>query len=109
MKCIINNAHLCKHIKEIWMFGSGLEERCNEDSDLDVCIVFDGVGGKLHKLYNLKSYNNSRGSVISLYDLYDKRYRDVDFLHSTNIERDAREMRVFKEVLDCGVCIYRRV
>lgn len=44
---IIKAAPTCKHILEIILFGSSLETRCTEQSDIDIAIVSDYTIGKL--------------------------------------------------------------
>ena len=52
---IIDAAEQCNHIFQIYLFGSALEERCNDDSDIDIAVVSDIPKSKL---YQLKSYDS---------------------------------------------------
>lgn len=46
---IIEAAGVCIPICQIILFGSVLENRCTEDSDIDMLVVSDTVRSKLYK------------------------------------------------------------
>lgn len=52
---IIDAAKQCDHIVQIYLFGSALEERCNNDSDIDIAVISDIPKSRL---YQLKSYDS---------------------------------------------------
>ena len=40
-------------IRQVILFGSALEERCDERSDIDLCMLYDGERSTYHNALNL--------------------------------------------------------
>ena len=70
---IASEADKCKNISRIMLFGSSLEERCTESSDIDIAVF-----GKMKKNQYLES-SEFRGfqDRVFLYDLN----QDYDILY----------------------------
>lgn len=82
-------------VDEIWLFGSSLNHRCTEDSDIDICII-----GK----YTAKDETSPEN-----YWLRDPRIQPVDVLIFTQQQRDEQQnLRIFKEINNKGLLIYKR-
>lgn len=104
VRCAIKNVPICKEIKEVWVFGSGVEGRC--EVGLDLCIVCDC---KITDLYKKSEYKRFRHLVSDFYDVWDERYQDIGFIHTNDLIEDAKNILVFNEVIRSNTCIYRRV
>ena len=76
MKC----APLCDAIDKVVLFGSALESRCTDSSDVDIAIF-----GKYpkSKMYRLKSYHDFVEAVVSY-----GRLQDYDLLYYSAEETD---------------------
>lgn len=80
---IINSISLCSEIDKVVLFGSALEDRCTDFSDVDIAIF--GRYPK-NKMYRLKSYNDFVDSVVSFGDLQDY---DMLYFDSTKANHDS--------------------
>ena len=67
---IISSASKCKHIDAIILFGSALEERCTEKSDIDIAIISKYT---VDKLSGIKSYSKFVSEIYesNLFQEYD--------------------------------------
>ena len=74
---IINCIPLCNKIEKVVLFGSALETRCNESSDIDIAVF-----GKLPKckMYASKDYLAFIDSIFA-YDSKKKFFQDYDILY----------------------------
>ena len=43
---IVEQAEKCEHVQRIMLFGSALEERCTDRSDIDIAVFGDQTKGK---------------------------------------------------------------
>ena len=98
---IIEAAEDCDKIDEIILFGSSLQERCHESSDIHIAIVSNV---KRAKLFNSKAYRNFTKQVYLF-----KMGQDYDILHFNSISEiknssDAVCFDIERE----GKVIYRR-
>lgn len=68
-------AEICKrfHVRKLWIFGSILTNRFNNDSDVDFCVDFDWDNIPL-----LESANNFFGFQYSLEELFKRKIDLVD-------------------------------
>lgn len=79
MKIIELNLHkiieICKrfHVRKLWVFGSILTSRFNEDSDVDLCVDFDW-----DKISLLDSANNFFGFQEALESLLGRKIDITD-------------------------------
>lgn len=93
---IISNAHLCEEIKKIILFGSALEERCEESSDIDIAVF-----GKCAKnmMLRLKSYRDFINAVVTFgkWQDYDVLYFDMTNQGETAILSDIARGAVLYE------------
>lgn len=93
---IIKSISLCNAIDKVVLFGSALERRCTDSSDLDIAIF-----GKYprNKMYRLKSYNDFIESVISFGELqdYDLLYYGADDMEDTAVMRDINKGEILYE------------
>lgn len=93
---IIKNAALCDDIDKVILFGSTLEERCTDFSDVDIAIF-----GKYPKniMLKKKSYNEFVDSVVSFGEIqdYDFLYFDSSKEYTDSIMKDINEGEVLFE------------
>ncbi len=95
---IINSAKLCDQINRIVLFGSAIEERCTEESDIDIAVY----GSKPeNKMLLSKSYKAFVRGIFS-YDLF----QDYDILYfqegteeDLSIQKDIRKGIILYEIL----------
>lgn len=80
---IIKSIPLCKAIDKVILFGSALERRCKDSSDVDIAIF-----GKYpkSKMFKLKSYNDFVEAIVSYGGL-----QDYDLLYYTMDELSMEE------------------
>lgn len=98
---IISAASSCDKIDEIILFGSSLQERCHDSSDIDIAIV-SNIGRA--KLFNSKSYRNFTSRVYTF-----KLGQDYDILQFNSIS-DIKNSRdsVCYDIEKKGKVIYKR-
>lgn len=63
---ILNHAHICPDIDKIVLFGSAIEERCKEISDIDIAIFggkteYDFLKSKTFKKFETAMYTFGDG------------------------------------------------
>ncbi|MBD5508819.1 MAG: hypothetical protein HDR05_12450 [Lachnospiraceae bacterium] len=100
---IIKEAQKCTSIDAIILFGSSLEERCTEKSDIDIVIISKYT---VNRLCDIKSYNKFMDSVydFDLTQSYDKLY-----FHSIDeIYDDNNDELIFRELREKGKIIYQK-
>lgn len=94
---IVEQAEKTKYISRIILFGSSLEERCNELSDIDIAVFGSKTSGSYLRS---KEYRDFTSSIYK----YDWK-QDYDFLY-------FKEGKEYKEPvmrhINSGVEIYRR-
>lgn len=98
IKNIIDSISLCSEIDKVILFGSSLEERCTEISDVDIAIF-----GRFTKsrMYRLKSYRDFVRSVVSFDDL-----QDCDLLYFDSTKK--REDLIIQEICSKGEVLFER-
>ncbi len=101
IKQIINIASLCKKIESIYVFGSSVEERCTNSSDIDIAIVSNVTRSKL---FGAKDYNNF---IEKLYDIDIDQEYDILQFNSLEKLRESKEY-VCKDIMEKGVLIYTK-
>lgn len=95
---IIKSISLCGEIDKIILFGSALEERCTDESDVDIAIF--GKQPK-NKMYRMKSYNRFVDSIVSYGALQDY---DLLYFDSNQNNKDAILDDIYR-----GEVLYERV
>lgn len=102
IKQLIELAAICPKIESIILFGSSLDERCTEYSDIDFIIVSELTVGAL---CNLKSYQNFSSKFFGL-----SNYQDYDVLYFKpgEIEAKCDKITICKEIYTKGREVYRR-
>lgn len=97
IKNIVSEAAHCKHIQRIMLFGSSLEERCTDLSDIDIAIFGDLTKSRY---YSTKEY---RDFVNHLFDF--DFHQDYDILY---FKDGAKSTAPILEDISRGLEIYRR-
>lgn len=101
---IIESASKCKSIEAVILFGSALEERCTDNSDIDIAIISKYT---VNGLCRLKSYIKFMSDIYG-FDLsqeYDRLY----FKSFSEIEEKKDETYICKELIEKGKIIYKKV
>jgi predicted nucleotidyltransferase len=94
---IINSAQLCDQINRIVLFGSAIEERCTEESDIDIAVY----GSKPeNKMLLSKSYKAFVRGIFS-YDLF----QDYDILYFQ--EGTEEDLSIQKDIRK-GIILYEK-
>lgn len=96
---IINLSGKCGILDYVILFGSSLEERCSDNSDIDIAFISDIGKEKMLKSRKLRELR------LALYQ-YDQ---DYDFLYYKSLN-DIKSTRhgVGKVIADYGKIIYER-
>ncbi len=95
---IVKQAKNCKNITRIMLFGSSLEERCTEKSDIDIAVF--GDAGK-NKYLDSKEFKGFQDEVF-LFDLN----QDYDILYFC--DNQQCDDSIMSDIND-GIEIYRRI
>lgn len=96
---IIMQAANCKNIKRIMLFGSALEERCQDSSDIDIAVFGDSSKGKYLKSKEFKDFQRA----LFLYgDAFGQDYDILYFRDGVQYDDD-----IIKDI-ENGAEIYRR-
>ncbi len=100
---LINVAPICNHISEIILFGSALEEKCTDDSDIDIAIISKKSVSALSKS---KAFSNMLRAIYTAdwSQEYDKLY----FTSMDEIIDRRDETPICEELIQKGKVIYRR-
>ena len=100
---IIENAGKCNKIDAVILFGSSLESRCKEDSDIDIVIISKlSVNG----LSRFKSFHEFTKNIYAK-DL--KQDYDILYFKSlAEIEKKQNQTAICKELMTKGKIIYRK-
>lgn len=94
---IIRRANSCPHIEKVILFGSALEERCTDKSDIDIAVFGDLSKGKY---YTTREY---RQFVDGIFDFgFEQDYDILYFKEGANYKAP-----ILREI-EKGAVIYRR-
>lgn len=97
---IMKAASLCDKIEAIYLFGSALEHRCMDESDIDIAIISNISRTKLFR-------NKSYDSFVST--LYSKdNSQDYDILQFDSREKLVACSEIYNEIKNKGCLIYKR-
>ena len=91
---IMQSAKLCPGISKIYLFGSCLEERCREESDVDITVFGDLTDSRMlhrshYRNFSMAVVGNIQKEMgeIQDYDIlyYHKKYENYDNLFFENV------------------------
>ena len=117
---IISTAKKCPDIDAIMLFGSVLEERCKEKSDIDIVIISKKTVNALsdRKSFNeISCYDDISNDIknkidADYYDLYLLDFaQEYDFLYFKSIDeiyQKKEKAPICKELAEKGQIIYKR-
>lgn len=101
---IVEVAGICTRIRQIILFGSVIESRCTEDSDVDMLIVSDISRSRLYKDKGYREF------LKKLHDKddYEQMY-DVICVHGMDeVYQKQDTVCLFRDVIENGKTLYRR-
>lgn len=101
IKKILEIAPICPKIDYIYIFGSSVEERCTEKSDIDIAIVSNVIRSKL---FRSKDY---RDFILKLYSINTEQDYDILQFNSIKTIQESKDA-VCSDILTKGKLIYRR-
>jgi len=101
IKQILELAPICRKIDYIYIFGSSVEERCTEQSDIDMAIVSNVTRSKL---FNARDY---RDFTDKLYSIDIEQEYDILQFNSVEAIKKSRDF-VCKDILSKGKLLYSR-
>ena len=98
---IIRYASGCSKIDAIYLFGSSIEERCNEQSDIDIAIVSNVPRSRLFRTqsYSTFVHNIYKSDMEQSYDFL--QFNSHEALKNSNAP-------ICHEINNKGKMIYRR-
>lgn len=101
---IIESASACTRICRIILFGSAIENRCQEDSDIDMLVVSDTTRSRLYKDRGYQEFLKRLHAI----DGYEQMY-DVICVHGMEeVYQKQDSVSLFRDVIECGQTLYRR-
>jgi predicted nucleotidyltransferase len=102
IKKIIMLAEKCDKIDYIILFGSSVEERCTEQSDIDMAVVSNVTRSRL---FGSKKYDDFTSGLYGI-DFE----QDYDILQFNSIEKikNSKDF-VCKDIISKGKILYKRV
>lgn len=98
IKNIIEQAKKCSIIDKVILFGSSIEERCTEDSDIDIAVFGNKKEYIAHKS---KAYNNFQVNLFR----FDDSGQNYDILY---LENEKKYQGNIASIIDSGVIIYKK-
>lgn len=101
---IIELASKCTHIQEIILFGSALEERCTDESDIDIVIISNVARSRL---YRLKTYAEFLSSLHQNDD-YIQQYDVICVNGREQLIKNKDKVQLYDNVIKYGQTIYKR-
>ena len=99
---VIKAASLCKKIDMLILYGSALEDRCDERSDIDIAVVSKYP---ISKLCKLKSFHDFT-TYIYKYNM-DQEYDFLYFKSYDEINQSQDSEMIASEIMKKGKIIYR--
>ena len=101
IKKIIKIAKICDKIDYIYLFGSSVEERCTDESDIDLAIISNVSASKL---CNRSSYREFKERLYAIDT--DQEYDRLQF-NSLKAMRNSKEP-VCLDIISKGKLLYKR-
>ena len=99
---IIKSAEKCNKIDAIVLFGSSLEDRCEDESDIDIAVISKYT---VSRLCQYKSFRDFTDSVYSIN--VDQNYDILYFKSLDEIVKKKEKAGICNELLQKGKVIYR--
>ena len=99
---VIKAASLCKKIDMLILYGSALEDRCDERSDIDIAVVSKYP---ISKLCKLKSFHDFT-TYIYKYNM-DQEYDFLYFKSYDEINQSQDSEMIASDIMKKGKIIYR--
>ena len=96
---IIEQAEKCKGINKIVLFGSSIEERCTDDSDIDIAVFGNTAKTKYLKSKEFKDFHKN---LFSFKNDFSQDY-DILYFYENQNHSDA-----IMTDINNGIEIYRR-
>ncbi|MBD5508818.1 MAG: nucleotidyltransferase domain-containing protein [Lachnospiraceae bacterium] len=93
---------ICNKIEKVYLFGSALEERCTEKSDIDIAIISSTSLGKLITDKGYKQFKHQ------LYNIGDNQEYDILYFKSLEQIQKSNDL-VCKDIISKGSIIYERL
>ena len=101
IKKIIKIAKICDKIDYIYLFGSSVEERCTDESDIDLAIISNDSASKL---CNRSSYREFKERLYAIDT--DQEYDRLQF-NSLKAIRNSKEP-ICLDIISKGKLLYQR-
>lgn len=98
---IIKIAKICDKIDYIYLFGSSVEERCTDESDIDLAIISSVTASKL---FSRSSYRRFKERLYAIDT--DQEYDRLQF-SSLKAMRNSKEP-VCQDIISKGQLLYQR-
>lgn len=101
IKEIIKLADRCDKIECIYLFGSSLEDRCKDSSDIDLAIISNITRSKL---FQNKAFKEFKRQIYNL-----DTDQEYDFIQFNSLDALTKSKdNICNEILTKGKIIYRR-
>ena len=101
IKKISRIASMCDNILAIIVFGSSVEDRCRDTSDIDMAIISDIPTSRLFMKKQFKQFTQRLYSIDT--------QQEYDFLYFNGLEAVSnRKEAVCRDIVNKGVYIYRK-
>lgn len=99
---IIQSAERCNKIDAIVLFGSSLEDRCKDESDIDIAVISKYTVSRLCKYKSFRDFTDSiyRKDMNQSYDI-------LYFKSLDEIAEKEETVDVCRELLQKGKVIYK--
>lgn len=98
---IIEIAKICDKIDYIYLFGSSVEERCTEESDIDLAIISNVTASRLHSKSSYRRFRESLYAIDS-----NQEYDRLQFNFLEDIQRSKEP--VCADIISKGKLLYKR-
>lgn len=102
IKQIILLAHGCSQIEYIYLFGSSIEERCTDASDIDIAIVSNISRAKLFHSKDYDEFTNK------LYNIDNNQDYDILQFNSLDTIKNSDDF-VCRDIISRGKLLYQRI
>lgn len=101
---IVKNAESCDKIDAIILFGSSLEDRCKDESDIDIAVI------SKYTVNRLCGYKSFRDFTDAIYSKDIKQNYDILYFKSLDeIAKREETAEICRELLNKGKIIYKGV
>ena len=101
---LVDHASICDFIEQILLFGSSLEDRCSENSDIDLAIISKWP---IQKISGNRKFDEFMERMYA-YDNYRTDYDLLYFKSYDEIVKKSKEVPICRELVQKGKVIYRQ-